>query len=460
MLTTDRTIAAVSTPPGKGGIAVIRISGKDAIEVASKVFRPASGRPLSEYAANSAVYGNIFEDSERLDDGMAVIFRAPHSYTGEDAAELSCHGGILITRRVLGAVLSAGAVMAGPGEFTRRAFIAGKLSLSQAEAVVGLINAESAAQLTLYSAHASGAFSRRITAIRSELLGLLSSVYAYIDFPDEDMTDMSPETLLVKLEGAESSLASLEETYKTGHAVAEGIPTVIAGRPNTGKSSLLNLLLGRDRAIVTAEAGTTRDTIEETAFAGPVTLRLCDTAGLRDAGDEAERFGVRRASEKLKEAQLVLAVFDGSEPLTDDDRRFLGQLDALRCEKLALINKSDLPQTIEKEEIEGHFSAMIPLCCKTGEGKGAVIEKIKELFTSGSIENDRGAVIVNARQYADVKAARESISDAISALNASITQDVAGLDIEHALTSLSEADGRTVTGDIVDEIFSHFCVGK
>ena len=454
------TIAAVSTPRGKGGIAVIRISGENALSVSEKVFKPFCKKSLGSIDANTAVYGEIYDGNERIDDGIATVFRAPRSYTGEDTVEISCHGGILLSRRVLGAVFAAGADAAGPGEFTRRAFVNGKLSLTEAEAVIGLINAESDAQLKIFASHTKGTLSKKIDSVSSALTSLLASVYAYIDYPDEDMTDVGVGEMLASLKKAEDELLALEKSYKTGHAITEGIPTVIAGKPNTGKSSLLNMLLGRDRAIVTDIAGTTRDTIEENAYVGPVMLRLCDTAGLHETSDTVEKMGVERSEMMLKNAQLVLAVFDGSSPLDSSDRDFLDLIAPMSCPKIALVNKSDKGRIITDGEIAPYVDTIIPICCQSGEGKEALEHEIISLFTDGDIENNFEGIVANARQYSFIRNARLNVSAAVDALSASMTQDIAGMDIELAISALRDADSRRTSGEIVDEIFKNFCVGK
>lgn len=457
------TIAAISTPHGRGGIAVIRVSGENALDISSKVFRPASGRELSSCSSNSAVHGYIYYKGSRIDDGIAVIYRAPRSFTGEDTVELSCHGGILLTQTVLTAVLTAGAVMAGPGEFTRRAFIAGKLGLTQAEAVIGLIDAQSEEQLRLNAALASGALSRRLDELRADITALLSSIYAYIDFPDEDMTDIPPDELARRLRDISARLALLSDSCSIGADITQGILTVIAGQPNTGKSSLLNALLGRDRAIVTGIAGTTRDTIEENLTVGRVLLRICDTAGIRAPSDEAEKLGVERAKKLTEEARLILAVFDGStEP---DDETFalcerLSEAEKKGQAVIALFNKADLPRSEGCIILMKRFSRPIALSCKTGEGLDSLRGMINELFDRGEIDFNENAVLVNTRQRAAVENARECIENALRALDASMPQDIAGLELEHACTFLAGADGRLVAQDICDAIFANFCVGK
>ena len=457
----DRTIAAISTPYGKGGIAVIRISGAEAIRVADRMFRLSGGRTLDGIGANRAVYGEILSEGKVIDTGIATVFRAPHSYTGEDTVEISCHGGILLQRTVLSSALLCGASPAGPGEFSKRAFLNGKLGLSQAEAVMELIEAESEEKLRMTSAQARGALSRKLDRLCADLKLLIASTYAFIDYPDEDLTDIPVPELTARLEGLRAETAELLRTYRCGKAVCEGLKTVIAGKPNTGKSSFLNLLLGEERAIVTDIAGTTRDTIEETAVLGGVLLRLCDTAGIRETDDAVERAGVVRACGKLEEADLVFALFDGSAEADADDLRFLARIRELKAkgtEVFVLINKSDLPARIDRSLFE-EFSPVLTVSAR--DGNTAELQRcVEDRFLSGKLSYDGAAILTNARQFAALSQADEALCRALDALKSGMTQDVAGLDLELALSRLAETDGRETAADITNEIFSHFCVGK
>lgn len=480
------TIAAVSTPYGKGGIAVIRISGDEAIDIAQRVFRTASGKPISAIEGGRMVYGSICEpiiggaDSpaigsadgadranrfgKTIDDGMAAIFRAPHSYTGEDTVELSCHGGILLTEKVLGAVFAAGARPAEAGEYTRRAFVAGKLSLTEAEAVINLIDAESEEMLKLARSHTEGRLTAKLDAFYRTLCDLTSSAYVYADYPDEDLTDLSAGEMIESLEALQADMTALSDTYRVGHAICEGISTVIVGRPNTGKSSLLNRLLGRERAIVSDIAGTTRDTIEEKVQVGKVTLRLVDTAGLRESDDRIEQIGVERSYAALSEAELILMVFDGASPLSGEDVELIAKLADYPVPKIALINKTDLvergfaPELMEI--LASSFTAVCPISAATGEGIDALRARIESLYAEGEIDYDRTAILANARQKGALDRAAAAVRSALNALRGGFTPDVAGLDLEEAMAALSEADGRAVSADIVDAIFHRFCVGK
>ncbi|MBQ4064724.1 MAG: tRNA uridine-5-carboxymethylaminomethyl(34) synthesis GTPase MnmE, partial [Clostridia bacterium] len=382
----------------------------------------------------------------------------PHSFTGEDTVEISCHGGILLTQRVLESVLLAGCRMAEAGEFTKRAFLNGKISLSQAEAVIGLIDAASEEQLKLASATSRGVLHGRVEAIAEELTDLIASVYAYIDYPDEDLADLTAEELAEGASRLHREVSALAASYRAGRAVNEGVPTVIAGKPNTGKSSILNRLLGRDRAIVTDVAGTTRDTVEETASVGRVTLRLCDTAGLRDADNEVERIGVEKSREKLREAGLVLAVFDGSRPLDEEDLAFIDELIQLEgCEILPILNKSDLVCATADLPFDRES---LSVSAVTGDGFDRLAERISSLFISEKLDYDTTPILSSARQFAAAKAAEEHLRSACEALSSGFTQDVAGMDLELALARLREIDGRGVTEEITDRIFHRFCVGK
>lgn len=460
------TIAAVSTPRGKGGVAMIRISGESAVEYAMRVFFPKSGRPLSEIEARTAVYGDIKETNAEgssviIDDGIAVIYRAPNSFTGEDTVEICCHGGLLVTESVLAACLAAGCRQAEAGEFTRRAFISGRLSLSQAEDLGALLEAKTHGQLLLSRNGLDGHLTGEIRRIYESLREIISSVYAKIDFPDEDLASIGEEEMLCRIEALKEKLISLEKTYKAGHAVREGIKTVICGRTNAGKSSLYNRILGRDAAIVTDVEGTTRDILEQTAALGNITLLLCDTAGLRETEDKIESIGIERSRAAISEAELVLAVFDISKELCDDDRALLSELQG-RTDVIAVLNKCDSENYSlrAEEEISNSISLRVKLSAKTGEGFEALVKTADDLFECGEIDLRNDAVVSSARQRASILRAIDNLNSAIEALSVGVTVDLCGTDIECAMSALGEIDGREVTEDIVADIFAHFCVGK
>ena len=458
------TIVAVSTPRGKGGVALLRISGEDAVAIAERVFRPKNGKLLAQITPRVATYGAILApetDGEWLtvDDGLATVFRAPASFTGEDTVEIACHGGMLLTETVLSAILAAGARPAEAGEFTRRAFLNGKIGLSAAEALGNILEASTREQLTLAHSGMQGRVEGRCGEIYSALCSVLASIYAKIDYPDEDLADMSREEIIAALEGAEHDLAALAKTYQTGHAIAEGIPTVICGRPNVGKSSLYNRIVGRDAAIVTEIEGTTRDVLSETAALGRVTLRLFDTAGLHETDDPVERIGIERAQKALDEAELVLAVFDGSMPITDEDRRITEQLKGVGAVLVAVVNKSDRA-AVDSDFYTTHFAHVVSICAKTGDGMSDLTALIERLFVDGTIDCRRDAVLTSARQHASAFAALRAVRRALQVLREGYPIDLCCTDAEAAMAALSELDGRAVSEDIVSEIFSHFCVGK
>ncbi len=455
------TIAAISTPFGKGGIAVIRLSGDKALEIVSKVFVPVGKKSLCGCNPNELVYGSVYKDGNVIDRGMAVYFKAPKSYTGEDSAEIHCHGGILLTQMILEAVFAAGAVPARAGEFTQRAFLSGKMGLSQAEAVIDLIDAQNESKVVLAASQADGVLSRRVNEIYEKLMVIVSSIYAYIDYPDEDLTDISVEDMKKSLYSIEGELESLKKTYRTGKAICEGINTVIAGKPNTGKSSLLNMLLGEERAIVTPIAGTTRDTVEETFSAGKVLLRLCDTAGIRESDDEVEGIGVKRAKEKVRDAELVLAVFDASSELTEEDNAVLSQLKEYSDKTIiAVLNKTDICEKLTGEEFAEITKHTVEISAKEGKGREELVSLIEKIYIDGDISYNTQGVVTNARQYASVCNAISHLETSIQTLEQGFTQDIAGMELELALSSLGNLDGRKVTEDVVHNIFGRFCVGK
>ncbi len=448
------TVAAVSTPRGKGGVALVRISGENAFDIAGRVFAPSSGKKLTEYKPNTVVHG-VFSDSDgAFDDGMAVLYASPRSFTGEDTAELCCHGGLLVTQKLLTACFSAGASPAGRGEFTRRAFINGKLTLSEAEAVGGIIDAVSEKHLGVSLRQLGGSLAHRISGIYSRLALLASSVYAYIDYPDEDMTDVTVPEMRERLCETLAELEELRRTRRYGKAISEGVKAAIIGRPNTGKSSLLNLLAGEDRAIVTELEGTTRDVITEKITAGGVVLDLSDTAGIRESTDKIEMLGVGRSLEQINSAELLILVLENR--LSEADLPVVEAIRAAGKESrtVAVLNKSDKGRC----EKPGVFEYEIELSALNGEGKEELVKAIETLCGADECGDD-GTIIVSARQSAALDKATQSVKNAILALE-SYTQDVAGMDIEDALAALGEIDGRAVTEEIVDTIFSHFCVGK
>ena len=456
----DDTIAAISTPPGKGGVALIRVSGKDATAICARCLRLRSGRALADLPARHTAYADFLDGKDAIDDVLVTVFRAPHSYTGEDTVEIACHGGILLTGTILSLLFVAGARQAEAGEFTRRALLFGKLTLSEAEGIGCLLEAESRAQIRLSAAPARTRLADKLRGLREGMLSLLSSLYAKIDYPDEDLADVSDTDLERALSSLLSDCRSLLATYRTGHAVNEGIPTVLCGAPNVGKSSLYNLLAGEELAIVTAHAGTTRDVLSTSLSMGRVLLRLSDTAGLRDATDPVEEIGVARSRERMAGAELLLAVFDGTRVLRDEDFALISELQKSdRC-VIAIINKSDEKTVIDEDTLRKSLPHVLSMSAKTGEGQAALIALIEELFIDGSLSLGEDAVIASARQFGALSRVEASLQAALDATVAGMPADLSSSDLERALSAFSELDGRAVNEEIVDEIFRRFCVGK
>ena len=459
MLRSD-IIAAISTPPGKGGVALIRISGEGAFALSDKFFRTASGRKISEYPLRTQIYGYIVEDGRTLDDGMLTCFGAGASYTGEETVEITCHGGILITELVLATLLKAGARAAEAGEFTRRAFLNGRLSLSDAEAVGLLLEARSEEQIALAGKDSRNKLSEKIRAIAGQMTELLGSVYARIDYPDEDLGDYTDEQMLLMLKRIGAELDSLIATYRMGHSIAEGIQTAIIGKPNVGKSSLYNILCGRDAAIVTDIAGTTRDVLEDTVTLGKVTLRLADTAGIRaDSADPIEKIGIGRSLERLEQSELILAVVDATEGM---DSEIAASVQNSSAAKIAIYNKVDKLGADFAPECPCGFDRVIAVSATASpkEARDAIRKATEELFIDGRISVGSDAIVSSARQRAELAEAKEAIHAAIEAISSGVFADAVSSDVEIALGAVSRVDGRAVSEAVVDNIFSRFCVGK
>ena len=459
-------IAAISTPPGKGGVAIIRVTGEGAIDLADKIFKPRSGRLTTEYPARTQIYGDIITRGEPTDDGMLTLFPAPSSYTGEDTIEISCHGGILVTRRILGELFTLGARPAEAGEFTRRAFINGRLSLTEAEAIELLLDARSDEQIRLSSRGARTKLAERISTIEESLTELLGSIYARIDYPDEDLGEFSDSETAFELEKIRSIAVRLLDTYKTGKAISEGVKAVICGKPNVGKSSLYNALIGEDKAIVTDIAGTTRDLLEETVPLGRVILRLTDTAGIRDTGigDAVEKIGIERTVEKIKDSELIIAVYDTSRPYDEEDAMVERAIASATVPKICLLSKSDLPisKDFPVDTVTRLFDEVISVSMY-GDDKVGLDElksTVNRLFTDEKISVSDDAVISSLRQHSALSSAVSYIDTAIDAYRIGLPADAASSDVELALGAIGELSGRSVTDKVTDSIFSRFCVGK
>ena len=453
----SETIAAIATAQAPGGIGVVRISGPEALAVADRIFCAASGARLAQTPGYRAHFGHVKDEEGEFDEAVALVFRAPKSYTGEDVAELSCHGGVYLAQRLLRAAVASGARLAGPGEFTRRAFLNGKMGLTQAEAVMDLIGAqgEAAARAAL-SAH-EGALARRIGGVRSQLVDAAAHLTAWADFPDEEVPEVTAGELEQRLCGACDTLSELLRQFDAGRAIREGVETVILGRPNVGKSTLMNLLSGCERSIVTDVAGTTRDVVEETVRLGDVLLRLADTAGLRETDDPVEKIGVDRAKKKLSTAGLVLAVFDGSQPLAEEDRRLL---DAVADRPaVAVINKEDLSLQIDPAEIGRRIPQTVTISAAQQSGLDALTEAIAQVLGTAQLSPDEGMLFTERQREAALRA-QSFAAEALSAVRSGITFDAVTVLVESAIDALLELTGEKTSEAVVDAVFAQFCVGK
>ena len=454
----NTTIAAISTPVAPAGLGVIRLSGPLAIDIANAVFRAkAAHKTLSQLAGYTALFGYVYDHEGDIDECVALVFRAPHSYTGEDVVEFSCHGGLYILQRALRALYAAGAVPAEAGEYTRRAFINGKIDLTRAEAVMDLIAAKGRLAAKTALAAREGAVFQRLEEVKAALLLASANLGAFVDYPDDDIPELAPEALEVTLITAKAQLQTLLSTYDAGRIVREGIDTVIVGSPNVGKSTLMNVLAGCERSIVTDIAGTTRDIVEETIRLGDVVLRLADTAGIRSTDDVVERIGVLRSKERMQRAALVLVVFDGSQPLSDDDRDLLEL--ASQQLSIAIINKSDLPQQIDNKYIEDKIQQIVYIAAQKGEGVEALESAVSEVTGVANLsEND--PLLAGERQRVCAVRALECLSEALDALQGGLTLDAVNVSIDGAISAILELTGELATEAIVDEVFARFCVGK
>lgn len=443
-----RTIAAISTPQGAGGIAVIRLSGENSIEIADKVFRGKNS--LADAESHTIHYGHINDGIRNIDEVLVSVMRAPKTYTREDVVEISTHGGYTASRLVMAELIKAGAMPAEPGEFTKRAFLNGRIDLSQAEGVIDIINSKTALEQKYALSQAEGGLSKEIKELRAGLVNLAARMQVAIDYPDEDLEDVTDGEIEEILSENVSEIEKLLKTADNGRIIKEGIKTAIVGKPNVGKSSILNYIAKSDRAIVTDIAGTTRDVIEEFVNFGGVPLKLLDTAGIRETSDVVEKIGVERSKRAIDEAELIILVRDLSRPQDEEDEALL----ALTKDKKRIVvaNKSD----IKIEDAEG----CIEISAKTGEGMDRLSEEIKKLYNLGMLEDEQEIVVTNLRHISSLVGAKEAAVRARDAILSGLPQDMAALDIYAAIDALGEITGDTVSEAIVSEIFHSFCVGK
>lgn len=451
------TIAAISTGQAAGGIGVVRISGENALSVADRIFKTVSGIKLEKLSGYKAAFGKVFFEEKCVDEAVALVFKAPKSYTGEDVVEISCHGGLLVTKQVLRAALANGAVPAEAGEFTKRAFLNGKMDLTRAESVMNIISAKSEQAKSAALNTLDGALYKKISVISLSLKKIAAQMAAWVDYPDEEIDDLSDEKLKATLLTAKEELEKLIKSFDVVQIIIEGVETAIVGKPNVGKSTLMNLLSGCEKSIVTSVAGTTRDIVEETVTLGNNVLRLADTAGLHDTEDTVEKIGVDRTRQKLDRASLVLAVFDSSTEIDDEDMEIIKMCNGKNT--VAIINKTDLNTNFNAEKINKSFESVVYLSAKDRNGIQELEKAIEKTLGTADFDTS-AATLMNERQLACCKAALQSIDEAISALEIGMTRDALNVNIDVAVESLDTLTGEKATESVVNEIFSQFCVGK
>lgn len=453
------TIAAIATAAGHSGIGVIRVSGEDALLIVDQVFKSYKGKSLSDVESHTAHFGYIMDEDTEIDQVLVLVMRAPNSYTGENTVEIDCHGGMLVLKRVLDTVIKAGARSAEPGEFTKRAFLNGKMDLSQAEAVMDLINAKNEMARNSSIMHLKGDIADEIKALREKILYHIAYIESALDDPEHISLDGYSIKVLEAVDSVSGKIQKLADTFDNGRIMKEGISTVILGKPNAGKSSLLNLLLGEDRAIVTDVEGTTRDTLEEYINIQGIGLNIVDTAGIRSSEDVVEQIGVSKAKEMAEKADLVLFVVDGASELDDNDRHIFELISGKKA--IVLINKTDIDQVVNKEEIKELTDAkLIDFSAKTGEGMDKLISVISKMFFDGEVTYNDQIYITNARHKEALDDALKSLSKVRDSIENKMPEDFYSIDLMDAYTSLGLIIGESVEDDLVNEIFSKFCMGK
>ena len=454
----NRTIAAISTPKGVGGIAVIRISGSNSCAITDKIFK--GSLPISQTPTHTVHYGHILDkDGAIVDEVLVTVMRAPKSYTKEDVVEISTHGGLIASKAVLKCIIEAGADYAEPGEFTKRAFLNGRIDLSQAEAIIDIINSKTSLEQKNALSQVSGSLSNEINSVRGDLINLAASMQVIIDYPDEELEDVTCDDILDRVSKNLKKITTLLGSAENGKIIKNGIKTVIAGKPNVGKSSLLNFLARDDRAIVTEIAGTTRDVIEESVSIDGIPLILTDTAGIRQTDDIVEKIGVERSKQSIESADLVIIVFDASTETAEDELTLLEE--TKNKKRIILINKSD----IKNEKFITALNNIpeihpIELSVKTGEGVDKLISEIKNMYNLGEVGQNDSCIVTNIRHIGALTKAKESLERAIESLNNSMPSDIASIDINMAIDNLGEITGAVISDDIVSAIFHDFCVGK
>lgn len=457
MSDSNRTIAAIATAQAAGGVGMIRVSGDEAMEICDRIFKALSGNELKNSKGYRAHFGRVSDKDGDIDECVALVFRAPHSYTGENVVELSCHGGLYVLKRVLRAVLAAGACPAKAGEFTERAFLNGKMDLTQAEAVMDLIGAQGKQAADAALTALGGTLSREIEADTEKLVNVCAHLSAWVDYPDEEIEELENDEMLGTVSEVEKSLEKLLSTYDSGKVLTQGVQTAIVGRPNVGKSTLMNMLVGSQRSIVTSYAGTTRDIVEESVTLGGISLHLSDTAGIRESDDPIEAIGVDMAKDRLQKSEFVIAVFDGSEELTKEDMDILEFCKDKLC--LGVINKTDLDVKDIKEEISKYIDTIVEISAEKLNGKEELEEAAAKLLETDRIDTTQ-AMLTGERQYLSVTEALSCVREAKFALESGMTLDAVNVSLDCAIEKLLELTGRKASEEVVNGIFARFCVGK
>lgn len=451
------TIAAISTAQGQGGIGVIRVSGEQAFTIVDKIFKSVSGKKIMEIKGYTALFGHIYNNEEVLDEAVVLKYVAPKSFTGENVVEISCHGGMYITKEVLNAVIMAGASLAEPGEFTKRAYLNGKMDLTEAESVMDIISAKSksAARAALFVK--DGALFKKSQQVKQLLLDKAAHLSAWADYPEEDIPEVSEDSIMEAIEESISILEKLLSTYDMGQVVKEGIDTVIAGRPNAGKSTLMNLLVGREKSIVTNIAGTTRDVVEDTVLVGNVMLKLSDTAGIRDTDNEIEKIGVQKTFDKINGAGLVIALFDNNEELNSEDIDLINKIKDMPC--IAVINKIDLEDKVDKKYITDNIENVVYISAKQQDNIDELKNMIEKIAGTEDFDPSAG-IIANERQRNAIRNAVNSLYAAKESLAMGMTMDAITVSLQETIDYLLELTGEKAGEEIVDSVFHNFCVGK
>jgi len=453
----NSTIAAISTANGPGGIGVIRISGDDAFNIGDKIFKGVNNRKLCSMNGYTAAYGSIYDCDEKLDEVVVTVFKAPHSYTGENVLEISCHGGMYITKQVLRAAINNGAVPAQAGEFTQRAFLNGKMDLSEAEAVMDIISAKGKNEARAALACLDGKISKEIFKVNDILVDCAAHLSAWADYPEEDIPQVDNENLLKSLNNAKEIVENLLKNYDAGMVHKKGVDTIIVGKPNVGKSTLMNQLTGYEKSIVTNIPGTTRDIIEETVILGDVTLNLSDTAGLRDTENLVEKIGVERARKRIETSGLVLAVFDATDVLNNEDINLLKAISNLPS--VAIINKTDKETIIDVEYVKSQVKNVVYISAKSGDGIQDLINIVEKITGTADFDPSVATLATERQRDCGVRAL-DAIYEAVNALKVGMTLDAVTVSIEDAVQSILEITGERASEVIIHNVFSKFCVGK